>query len=92
VHQLTVDPKAFEALDAGNLALRYADPSRSAEGALGGGVAVGWHLNGTVKLFASYELIRFTGGAGTAATPSTAPVVIDRDDEKVLSFSVNVAY
>lgn len=91
-HGLNVDEKAFAALDPADPRVTYADPARQASAALGFGAGLGWYLNGTIKIFAGYEQVRFTGGAGASATASAPPVVADRDDENVLTFSLNVAY
>jgi phosphate-selective porin OprO and OprP len=92
VHGLKIDDKVFAPLNSADLRVTYADAAKQASEVLGYGLALGWYLNNTVKIFASYEQVDFTGGTGTSATATLAPVVADRESEKVFSLSFNVAY
>lgn len=92
VHGLKIDDKAFAPLNTADLRVTYADAAKQASEVLGYGLALGWYVNNTVKIFASYEQVDFAGGTGTSATATAAPIVTDRESEKVLSLSFNVAY
>ncbi len=90
--RLKVDDSAFAPLDPADLRLTLANPVTQARIALAYALGLGWYFNSSVKLFFSYENTRFTGGAGTTATNKVAPVIGNRQTEKVVSFSLNVNY
>jgi phosphate-selective porin OprO and OprP len=79
---LHIDPSAFSSAPT---ALRFADPTKSAQEAREWGVGLNWYLNKNVKLVLDYEQTDFDGGAGTTVgTPATAYTVKDRQTERVV--------
>jgi phosphate-selective porin OprO/OprP len=88
---IKIDDKAFAPLGA-NLTQTYANASTQASEALGLGLALKWYLNNSVNIFVGYEQTKFTGGTGTAAAAAVAPVIVDRDVEKVVTTAFNVSF
>lgn len=88
---IKIDDAAFSPLGT-NLTQTYANASTQASEALGLGGAVKWYLNNSLNILVSYEQTSFTGGTGTAATAALAPVVADRETEKVVSTAFNLSF
>lgn len=76
---LRIDPSAFS---SATTALRFVDPTKSAQEARQWGVGVNWYLNKNVKLVLNYEQTEFDGGAGTTVAPTYN--VQNRQIERIL--------
>ena len=76
---LRIDPSAFSSSPT---ALRFANPTTSAQEAREWGVGLNWYLNRNVKLVLNYEQTEFDGGAGAAT--ATAYTVENRPIERFL--------
>ena len=84
---LHFDPSAFS---TATTALRFADPTKSAQEAREWGVGVNWYLNKNVKLVLNYEETYFDGGAGTTTTPTFN--VAGRQNEHALMTRAQFAF
>jgi len=84
---LHFDPSAFS---TATTALRFADPTKSAQEAHEWGVGLNWYLNRNVKLVLNYEQTAFDGGAGTTTAPAFN--VQDRQTERVVFTRAQVSF